>query len=471
MQMFADFFQSHLPAASPAEVGRARSISYLANIPFISISSRLLNDAIDALCFAHLGTARKDQAILNESRERYTSVLATIRHFLSHSSLHSRGGRDLLMSIMIISLFDECMPVEHRGLNSAMTHLWGAQLYLTASSPAQFDLSQPLDRCLILSVFQNAFWLGLARRKPLGKDHPAWPPVQSAIFPGRTPYTILRQLPGLLERTDSFLNESDRADLATLSALFQELDDVRFQILTLSQEELTAAQSRVIQLTEYEEFDMNIEEHYFITHAEPTFHSFFRFSGPESAVNHACRAIIFLLIDCTLLRLYHFVPDACRLPSRRTPDKVGLDAFDWASQLCRCVYLFSTFRSLAYIDFIIILLEFAQNFFQEQSAWQEMGWCQACLVVTRRRLERLREVRPPTLCRVGYLPAGISGAGRYRDLYLDRSEINETVNLPSHCPMAYKVVDLPYRATCLTTNLTIQPGSSRSYIVEVDSDA
>ena len=105
-----------------------------------------------------------------------------------------------------------------------------------------------------------------------------------------------------------------------------------------------------------------------------------------------------------------------------------------AEELCKNVYNLSSLSSLAYIDFIKLTLEKARNFFEEQGALKELGWCQACSVATDLRMQRLKLVKPPTLCKLSHLPAGLAAARRFRarKMAVDVPSISD--KNPQQCP-------------------------------------
>lgn len=162
-------------------------------------------------------------------------------------------------------------------------------------------------------------------------------------------------------------------------------------------------------------FSMIIEEHVFMTCSE-TIWQFYEFEGAVegAAAAFAYQMILRLIIDCTLLRIFHFSKTARELSCWRTPREVEQHAFETATQLCQTVYYFSQINDFANSRLIGLMVRLARNFFEEQGVVKEVGWCQGCLIANELRIRRMQHRFPPSLCRLGDLTPSLAAAGRYR---------------------------------------------------------
>ena len=170
-----------------------------------------------------------------------------------------------------------------------------------------------------------------------------------------------------------------------------------------------------IGISDLDSFDMSIEEHCFITTSETfkTFHHFL--GGPGQVLRCSVSWLALLICDTTLLRLYIRNPATKRVLADRPMQVVEQDAYKWAVEMCRCVYHYSMLQSMAYGDFLKIFVQISRNFFEDYGALREVGWCQACMIATNIRVQRMRATSfRPSLCRVRDVEHDLATAGRYR---------------------------------------------------------
>jgi len=64
-----------------------------------------------------------------------------------------------------------------------------------------------------------------------------------------------------------------------------------------------------------------------------------------------------------------------------------------------------------------LYLMLARNVFEQQGATPELGWCEACLVANKLRLQRIRSTCVPTLCKIEDIIPGTAEAGRYKSKF------------------------------------------------------
>ena len=331
-----------------------------------------------------------------------------------------QSSPETLASILIISNLDQLMHVrdQDRDKNQSQgdwaLHYQGALQYLLACRPSSFDLSNSFERPMVRSVLTHGFWLDMAKRKRLELDSRQWRLQQDAMRHSEGPMfqtvMIFQSVPKLLEETDLLLSNPRHISSRHWTRLCQELEELKAR----GETELVKRDTHtIISISETSAFDMAIEEHCFITTSR-TVLRFHQFPSGEAAFASAYLRIVLLTIDCTLLRIFHYVSSARECPDQRTQQDVESDAFQSAKQLCSLVYYFAKMDSLASAHVTTLLLRFARNFFEEHGAEKELGWCQACLIAAGIRIQRIQPLRPPSLCRAGELGTKLAAAARYR---------------------------------------------------------
>lgn len=291
------------------------------------------------------------------------------------------------------------------------THLWTAHEYLTSSGASGVSINDDFNTALARNINQCRFWQAISQRN-------AWDFRPEVLQPGEVrglwplPDLAIQSIPGMLEETDSLIATPAVGNDKRLRNLIDELNAAKRQIaLWLRSASGRALHHSAVNVSQDEAFDLDIEEHCVFTSSD-AFEWLYLFPELRDAYAYVCTNVLSLLIDCTLLRLFHFLPSA-RLYCPRTPEQTANDAYETAKHLCRCIYTFSRIDSLATIDKSILILKIAQDFFEEQAASKEFGWCQACLVASGLRRRRCVPSPQPVTCSVRNLP-GLARIGQYR---------------------------------------------------------
>jgi hypothetical protein len=422
--MLADFLHTCFPSTR-ARAGLADRNSYLAALPDIHLATTpLVKTAIDTLCFAHLGSKSRDPRLIRESQRSYGKVLSFLVKATSRPAQRTPAfdPRAVVTSIMLLCLYDDQIPVHLQQGNEFATHYLGCQQLLNLYGARMFNRHEPFDRLLFWSLRMPCFFIGVTRRKATVMDRSDFIGLAD-ILPGKKPlvgfYRIAMRLPAILESVDQVLQDGTSS---SLQPIIHELCELRLQMITwlesLCQNSIDRywEMPEVFSVSEIDAFNMETEEHCFIT-TSTTFTTFFKFHSPGHVVkNHTWSAVCCLVVDCTLLRLLHFLPQSSEyMTSLRSPQQISQDAFHQASDLCRSLHHYSSFDGLAYCDFTDFITELALNYFAESGAAPQLGWCQALRVATQMRRERIRHtIQPKTLCRMADAGPGFANAVRYR---------------------------------------------------------
>lgn len=416
IQLFSDFLEMHFPSPE-AKADLANRKSYLMGLPEIDLSSApMLRSAVEAICYAHAGANHKDQRFIQASQKAYGRVLNSLVRCINSSSKQN-DPRIIIPSIMLLTMYDDSLPeAKSAGWRS---HYWGVHEYLRASGPSAFSMSEPFSRMLFLNLRVPTMFLGIARRKGVVLSEPKWRALGNVTGLGATPlgrlYPRALQLPGLLEKTDTFLRKNTYNDA---KQLMRELMGLRGELLTWSMTESSFADKTIkyftpVDASEDDVFDFDIEEH-LVMSSNTTFESLFDFSSYKVAQDYALYWIFALILDCALLRILYFRPDTEAFIKPRTGADTQRDAATRAKYLCRSAYYFAKFDSQGITSFLDATVALAESFFTETSALKELGWCQSIRVANQMRLKRLREKQPKTLCRLGDMVADLALSTRFK---------------------------------------------------------
>lgn len=416
IQMFSDFLEMHFPTpAAKADLANRRS--YLMGLPEIDTSSNpMLRSAVEAICYAHAGANYKDQGLVHASQTAYGKVLSLLVRCLNSSSKQN-DPRIIVPSIMLLTMYDDALPeAKSTGWRA---HYWGVHEYLRATGPSAFPMADPFSRMLFLNLRIPTMFLGIARRKAVVLSEPKWRALGNVSGLGATPlgrlYPRALQLPGLLEKTDTFLRKNNYTDAKNV---MRDLTALRAEFLTWSMTESSFADKTIkyytpVDVSDDSIFDFDIEEH-LVMSANTTFASLFDFSSYKIAQDFALYWIFALILDCALLRVMHFRPDTESFIKPRTRAETERDATNRARYLCRAAYFFAKFNSQGITSFLDAQVALAESFFSEISAMKELGWCQSVRVAVQMRLRRLREKQPKTLCRMGDMVGDLAAATRFK---------------------------------------------------------
>lgn len=423
---------SYFPTAQ-ARADLAYRGSYLAALPDIDLSSNpILRTAVDTLCFAHVGSKNNDDRLIRQSQTSYGRVL----NLLIQATNRSDGNaphmepKAIVTSIMLLCLYDDAIPVPFQGRNGWAAHYWGSLELLRVHGPSFLNMKQPFDRLIFFNLRMPCFFLGLARRKAILLGEDEWLALSASISDSSSRLTSFyaagMKISALLERTDRLIESRHKSyprQQRDLSSLCNSILQIRTALVSWFRARCATPESAAkevpstFSVTDSDRFDMETEEHCFMS-SSGTFPHLFHFAIAGCAPqNHTLLTLTCLILDCTLLRLLHFLPStAAHLP--QSEDHVLLSAHHLASDLCRSVHYYASTDSLAYADFTDFLLEMAQNFFEEFGvrAGRELGWVQAVRCATGLRRKRIvsSSVQRKTLCRMGDCAPGVARATRWR---------------------------------------------------------
>ncbi|KAF7190285.1 hypothetical protein HII31_08616 [Pseudocercospora fuligena] len=392
-------------------------MSPLLELPGLDLSSPMMSSAVDTLCLAHLGSTTKDQRLLQASQNAYGKTLNSMLLAMRGRTDQVFTPREVVASCLLMSVYNDGDPANNDKWQNYATHLFGASQYAEAVGPSTFDPTQPFDQRLLMWLRFQSLFVSVAKRKRFFWSQPEWRKLENKFTPGgsRDWYPILVPLPGLLEKADALLHPSTDVNSETLSvfSLCARFDKIREDLLSWVETDF-AGSPGIAAVTDFDAFDMAIEEHCFMT-TSSTFTTFHIFKDPAHAMRSVCSWFMILIADCTLLRLIQACPDA--YPAiHRTPAEIEHKAYNAAVDICKSVYYYSSLQSMAFAHLICVWIDLAQVFFQECGATKEAGWCQAALIATNMRIRRLVTTNKArnTLCRIGDLFGTFNEPCRYR---------------------------------------------------------
>ncbi|KAM3423124.1 hypothetical protein BST61_g580 [Cercospora zeina] len=415
-QLLYAFLQSYFPSDPEPEVWLARHMSPLLVLPELDLSSPMMSSAIDTLCLAHMGRNERDRQLVYASQDAYGKVLSSMRRALSGRPASRATSREVIASCLLMSVYNDSIPGSS-SFNNYATHLFGAAQYAQACRPSCLDPSVPFDQKLLMWLRFQSLFVCVARRKTFFWSQHEWRAMEARFDPGgsRSWYPLLVPLPGLLELADRHLRRPGRAAPQVRAALdlCRDLDTFREKHHEWAEVDF-AGKPGIVYVTDPDDFDMEIEEHLFMT-TSSAFTSFHAFHDAAHAMRCMVSWFMALVSDCTLLRLLAAYPSA-QDHIKRSPEQVEQKAFQSATEICRSVCYYSMLNSLAYAHLLCVVIDLVQVFFEEFGALREAGWCQACLIATDLRLQRVRHQRHETLCRVGDLNGAFTKACRYRTM-------------------------------------------------------
>ncbi|USW53906.1 hypothetical protein Slin15195_G072250 [Septoria linicola] len=424
MQMLSDFLESNFPSTR-ARAGLADRGSYLATLPDIEIATTpMLKTAIDTLCFAHIGAKTGDRRLVQRSQTSYGQVLSSLI-----TAVNRRSGdisyiepRAVITSIMLLCLYDDSIPLPFQGENGWATHYWGCQQLLGAHGPGFMRIDDPFDRMLFNSLRMPCFFLGVAKRKSIAQGQPEWLQLSEDMDPTGGAFTgfyrVAMRMPAILERIDDVLEGHLSHNI--VQKLCVEIQSFRLEMVQWHAGLVENSKNphwelpKVVDIADLSSASTNAEHLYM--RRSKTFTKIFEFGLPKKVVqNHTLCAMSCIVMDCSLLRLLHFIPGCATylLPDRL--EDIEQRAFSQSTILCRSLYHYTSFDGLAYADFSEFINDIALNFFEEYGAVKEMQWCLGVRAATTVRRQRIKEnVQPRTLCRMGDAGPGFAMACRYR---------------------------------------------------------
>ena len=413
-QLLGSFLHARFPYKNPGKV-----MSYLEMLPNMDLSSPLLSNAVTTLGLAHVAAESGDHRLVQASQATYGRVLSTLMHAIGQPDRKVPfSHREIIASILLMGLYDESTPKQCPVHNGYMTHFMGAEQYVEAFGPSCLDLDNKFDFKLMQFLRMTSFCTGVANRRRVTWSRPEWRAAEKKAFEEgpKVWYPLIVPLPGLLERADELLA---RPWLATqhpdrLVKLCAEFLEWERGLLGWADRRMTEYPQK-LHITDLEAFNPDIEEHCFLTTSNlfPFFHTFHE---PGSAMEVTQSWMYCLIAKCTLLRLLRRIPATAAILNMSAAS-VEAAATQLALDLCRSVHAYSALKSLGQAHWLRVYLNAVRVFFEQRGSWKEYGWCQACLIATKLRIERRARSERPSLCRVETLLPGFAEAMRFQSVH------------------------------------------------------
>ncbi|GAB1736590.1 hypothetical protein NU219Hw_g8217t1 [Hortaea werneckii] len=420
MQILSSFLELHFPSkAAKADLASRRS--WLLGLPEIDLAiSPLLRNAVDTVCYAHLGAQNHDMRLQHQAQQSYGRVLFGLMQAMERQRPRY-DARHVMASMMLLCLYDDALPQPHSKISGWAAHYLGAQEFLKACGPSSLDASVSFDRLIFMNMRVPSIFLGIARRKGVMLSQPDWIAFgarhQQANHALAQLYKNALQVPGVLEEAERLIrSKDDDQNLEYQCSKIQQLQREMYHWIT---NESTMATywgrhlNECVYVTDADKFDASIEEHC-VLESNTVFLSHYNFPDYNMVQDFTLYLVFMMALNCTLIRLLHFHPTADAHFLHRTRDKVRQDAFTIASDMCKTIHYQSKFESQGIAGFIELLVSLAQAFFEEVGAFEKIGWCQAVRCATQLRIKRLRSTQPKTLCRVGDLADDFATVGRFK---------------------------------------------------------
>lgn len=267
----------------------------------------------------------------------------------------------------------------------------------------------------------NGFQLAMAQRKRWDADTTWLHGLKSG--PWAVMVHELSRLPGLLEITDQMLSDDSPSNAMQLGEVVLQLGEMRERAIEVFPD---VHRLGSIQTTSPEFLSAAVEEHCVMSDSE-TYPTLFvplveNNGAPAKPAYSLLFATLYALVsECTILRIWHFRPTAAARISTEARSVVEKSAYLLARRLCKGTLSFTQADKLAYVSTVRLCLTLARNVFEQQEAFLDMGWCDACLIANQVRMQRLRRVCPPTLCKVEDILPGLAEAGRYKQRFNSRA--------------------------------------------------
>jgi len=131
-QLLGIFTDLHLP--NKRSVVRSY-FSYFEELPKIDLTAPLFQSAVDALCYAELGSKDENETLLRQAQVCYVRALPQLANELARSESHKQLRKDqVLGSIVILTLCElfDCIAKPGTGYGW-ISHINGAEAYVQAS--------------------------------------------------------------------------------------------------------------------------------------------------------------------------------------------------------------------------------------------------------------------------------------------------------------------------------------------------
>ncbi|TKA33606.1 hypothetical protein B0A50_00442 [Salinomyces thailandicus] len=419
-QILSSFLELHFPSkAAKADLAHRRS--WLLGLPEVDLAEApLLRNAVDTVCYAHLGSQQKDNRLQQEARHSYGRVLCGLMQELERPR-NRHDPKHITAAMMLLCLYDDALPQPQSAVSGWAAHYLGAQEFLRACGPTTLDLSVPFDRLIFMNLRVPSIFPGIARRRAVMLGQPEWIAFGQRNAQANHSLAVLYgsalQIPGVMEEAERLIDRRGTdQDLLALFTKIQQLQDSMHSWIT-TRSAMASYWGKhltdVVYLSDSEAFDMTVEEQC-VMESNTAFLSHYRFADYRMAQDFTLYLVFMMVLNCTLLRLLHYRPESGPHHLRRTAEDVGRDAFATASDMCRTIHCQSGFESQGIAGFIELLTALSQAFFEEIGAADKIGWCQTVRCATQLRMERLRSTQPKTLCRVGDLTEDFAAVGRFK---------------------------------------------------------
>lgn len=207
--------------------------------------------------------------------------------------------------------------------------VWAAQLLFSTYAPVSLPGVDRLDHGIMRHTVMNGFFLALAKRKAWNID-PAW--FIDVESKGWTKMIrVFHSLPTLLDETDRLL--AQQAGVGALVAIVARLIDVKAEV----SRNYPPKTRPVISASAMDALGVEAEEH--VVMADST--TFAELYAPTTknagadAIESCFVAMLSLIIECTMLRIWHFRPETLAAASPTALSDAEQSAYSLARELCQ----------------------------------------------------------------------------------------------------------------------------------------
>lgn len=425
VQMFADFFEKHYPPS----VKVWRQTTYLRSLVDFTPTTLILKRAVRTIGLIHLAAVTQDARLVQESRISYGRLLGMLQFSLMFPSKIQplSEAREMVASIALLTHISDDPAISPDSDDSWTAHMMAAQQVCDVRSLAALPNQELLlDQGMMRHVFMNGFFLSLAKRNAKN------PRVDSIRIMKSNGWTTLipayHRLPGLLEDTDKALAE--KADVITLLTIVARLQNILEETAGLFSE---VRSPPTIDSALISDMDSTAEEHLVMADST-TFPQLFvpmTKEGGADLLKLFFITMIPLMVHCTILRIWHFRPETLGASPESAQRDTEERAYELARKSCKLSLSFTQNDKVVYISMLRLLLMLARNVFEQQDRLPEMGWCDACLIASKLRMQRVRATASPTLCKIEDITPGLAEAGRYKVKFDRRAFVVRAARTPS----------------------------------------
>ena len=353
---------------------------YISNLSQIDLSSPLLQTSIDCLCLAEIGSLYQDERCLHEAQGRYVRALPMLSNELARPQSKRMRNDHILAAITILALCELFDAIARGNGNRQgwISHVSGAQQYIRAMGPDGID--SHFAWLLFHNVRHSSMGMGFVKRQAVFFAEPQWLKVTAELAkhdPYVALYDITLQVPGALEQVDKLpridsLCPDYISACAELCRLRSALD-VWLRKFYLD---------RSIEL--YDIVHVRNMEEFAHLCLDRTFQTVFSFDSVQSCNQLQLYWISCLLLDFTLLAVYHAYSEAESSPpvslkdfTSRTEEDIKRDMFVTATSYCRSVPFCCEPETASVGRVGTFLLRIVQNYFEHRGHCRELEWCRA----------------------------------------------------------------------------------------------